>query len=179
MSMSSVQNARTITRPVKADGSNRAAEAARPFVHVLADSSDKLSGVCSILEQQFAIAGERLDAEAKLSQVPFAIVVRAELRDTGTIAAIKKRAARLAKATKRIFLVEHSSHASISQAYALGATLVLPGTINKIKLLAALADPVEPAPASSGDRATAGQRRRDSCHRHRIDVHGRYPWPAP
>ena len=150
MSMPSVQNARTITSHVKADGSNRAAEAARPFVHVLADTSDKLSGVCSILEQQFAIAGERLDAEAKLSQVPFAIVVRAELRDTGTIAAIKRRAARLAKAKKRIFLVEHSSHASISQAYALGATLVLPGSINKIKLLAALTDPVEPAPDSSG-----------------------------
>ena len=108
--MSSVQNARTITSPVKADGGNRAAEAARPFVHVLADSSDKLSGICSILEQQFAVAGERLDAEAKLSQVPFAIVIRAELRDIGTIAAIKKRAARLAKAKKRIFLVEHSSH---------------------------------------------------------------------
>jgi putative nucleotidyltransferase with HDIG domain len=149
MSISSAQNARTIIRPVKADGSNRAAEAARPFVHVLADSSDKLSGVCSILERQFTIAGERLDAEAKLSHVPFAIVVRAELRDTGTIVAIKKRAARLAKATKRIFIVEHSSHASVSQAYALGATLVLPGPLNKIKLLTALADPAEPAPASS------------------------------
>ena len=148
--MSPVQNARTPISPVKGDSGARVAEAARPYVHVLADSSDKLSGVCSILERQFAIAGERLDAEAKLSQVPFAIVVRAELRDTGTIAAIKKRAPKLAKATKRIFLVEHSSHASVSQAYALGATLVLPGTINKMKLLAALADPGEPVSASSG-----------------------------
>jgi putative nucleotidyltransferase with HDIG domain len=145
-----VQNARTISRPVKSDGGIREKEAARAFVHVLADSSDKLSSVCSILEQQFAIAGERLDAEAKLSQVPFAIVIRAELRDVHTVAAIKKRAAKLAKATKRIFLVEHSSHMSISQAYALGATLVLPGTIDKIKLLAALADPAEEASASSG-----------------------------
>lgn len=139
-------NARTISSPVKSDGGVRATAAARPVVHVLADSSDKLSGVCSILERQFAVAGERLDAEAKLSQVPFAIVVRADLRDTVTIAAIKKRTPKLAKATKRIFLVEHSSHASVSQAYALGATLVLPGTINKLKLLAALA---EPASASS------------------------------
>ncbi|KJC51942.1 HD domain-containing phosphohydrolase [Bradyrhizobium sp. LTSP857] len=146
-----MQNARTITRPVKGDEGIRATDAARPFVHVLADSSDKLAGVCSILEQQFTVAGERLDAEAKLSQVPFAIVIRAELRDTGTIAAIKKRAAKLAKATKRIFLVEHSSHTTISQAYALGATFVLPGTINKIKLLAALADPAEPSSASSGN----------------------------
>ena len=139
-----MQNARTIVSPVKADGSLRAAQSARPFVHVLADSSDKLSGICAALESQFAIAGERLDAEAKLSQVPYAIVIRAELRDLGTIAAIKKRSTRLAKATKRIFLVEHSSHVCIAQAYALGATLVLTGPVNKTKLLAALADPAEP-----------------------------------
>ncbi|MDA9509487.1 hypothetical protein XI09_33600 [Bradyrhizobium sp. CCBAU 11386] len=148
-----MQNPRIISRPVKGDDGIREAEAMRPFVHVLADSSDKLSGVCSILERQFAVAGERLDAHPKLSQVPFAIVVRAELRDVDNIAAIKKRAAKLAKATKRIFLVEHSSHASVSQAYALGATLVLPGTINRFKLLAALADPAEPASASSSGAA--------------------------
>ncbi|WP_027530823.1 HD-GYP domain-containing protein [Bradyrhizobium sp. WSM3983] len=145
-----MQNARTITCPVKRDDGIRKAQSARPFVHVLADSSDKLSGICSALEQQFTVAGERLDAEAKLSQVPYAIVIRAELRDVGNIAAIKKRAAKLAKATKRIFLVEHSSHVCISQAYALGATLVLAGPLNKIKLLAALADPAEPALDSSG-----------------------------
>lgn len=96
-----MQNARTISRPVKGDGGIREKEAARPFVHVLADSSEKLSSVCSILEQRFAVAGERLDAEAKLSQMPFAIVIRAELRDVHTIAAIKKRAIKFAKATKR------------------------------------------------------------------------------
>ncbi|MEH2484912.1 HD-GYP domain-containing protein [Bradyrhizobium sp. AZCC 2230] len=145
-----MQNARTITSSVKGDGGIRAAQSARPFVHVLADTSDKLSGICAALEQQFAVAGERLDAEAKLTQVPFAIVVRAELRDVDNIVAIKRRSARLAKATKRIFLVEHSSHVCISQAYALGATLVLPGPLNKIKLLAALADPADPASDSRG-----------------------------
>lgn len=147
--MSAVQNARTIASPVKGGGI-RAAQSARPFVHVLADSSDKLSGICAAIEPQFCVAGERLDAEAKLSQSPFAIVIRADLRDVDNIAAIKKRSARLAKAKKRIFLVEHSSHVCISQAYALGATLVLPGPLNKIRLLAALADPVEPAEASNG-----------------------------
>ncbi len=144
-----MQNARTISSPVKSSGGIRPTSAARPFVHVLANSSGKLSGICAVLEQQFTVAGERLDAEAKLSQVPFAIVIRAELRDVDNIAAIKKRVARLAKATKRIFLVEHASHLCISQAYALGATLVLPGPLNKIKLLAALADPAEPTSASS------------------------------
>lgn len=147
-----MQNARTTTSPVKGGGSIRAAQPARPFVHVLADSSNKLAGICAALEQQFTVAGERLDAEAKLSQVPFAIVIRAELRDVDNIAAIKKRSARLAKAAKRIFLVEHSSHVCISQAYALGATLVLPGPLNKTELLAALADPAEPDSSGGSPR---------------------------
>ncbi|MDA9412068.1 hypothetical protein XH80_36405 [Bradyrhizobium sp. CCBAU 45384] len=143
-----MQNARTMTGYVKGDR-HRAAASARPFVHVLADCSDKLSRICAVLEQRFAVAGERLDAEAKLSQVPYAIVIRAELRDVDNIAAIKKRSARLAKATKRIFLVEQPSHVCVSQAYALGATLVLPGPLNKIRLLAALAEPAEPAADSA------------------------------
>jgi putative nucleotidyltransferase with HDIG domain len=148
-----VQNARTIISPVKSDAGIKTAQSARPFVHVLADSSDKLSGVCSALEQQFTVAGERLDAEGKLSQAPYAIIIRAELRDVDNIAAIKKRSARLAKAAKRIFLVEHSSHVCISQAYALGATLVLPGPFNKIKLQAALAEPTDPASDSPAGSA--------------------------
>lgn len=137
--------------PVNRGGGIRESDAARPLVQVLADTSERLSGIRSILEERFTVAGERLDADAKLSHVPAAIIVRAELRDVDNIAAIKKRAGKLAKAKKRIFLVEHNSHACVSQAYALGATLVLPGTINRIKLLASLADRAEPAPASSGD----------------------------
>ncbi|MCS3725719.1 HD-GYP domain-containing protein [Bradyrhizobium betae] len=145
-----MQNARTILRPVNRNGDIREAEAARPLVQVLADTSERLSGVRSILEEKFTVAGERLDADARLTQVPTAIVIRAELRDVDNIAAIKKRAGRLAKASKRIFILEHTSHVGISQAYALGATLVLPGVINRIKLLAALSDPANEASAASG-----------------------------
>ncbi|WP_375309307.1 HD domain-containing phosphohydrolase [Bradyrhizobium sp. A5] len=145
-----MQNARTILRPANRDGGIREAEAARPLVQVLADTSERLSGVRSILEEKFTVAGERLDADARLTQVPSAIVIRAELRDVDNIAAIKKRAGRLAKAGKRIFILEHTSHVGISQAYALGATLVLPGVINRIKLLAALSDTPNEASAPSG-----------------------------
>ena len=145
-----MQNARAIQNPARRDGGIRETEAARPLVQVLADTSEKLSGIRSILEGKFTVAGERLDADAKLAQVPAAIVIRAELRDVDNIAAIKKRAGKLAKAGKRIFLLEHSSHVGISQAYALGATHVLPGTIDRIKLLAALTDPADELSASSG-----------------------------
>ena len=125
------------------------------FVHVLADSSDKLSGVCSILERQFTVAGERLDADAKLPHAPQAVVVRADLRAVGNIVALKKRAARLSKAEKRVFLVEHPSHVAVSQAYALGATLVLPGMINRQRLLAALANPAASNNASANNASQA------------------------
>jgi len=148
-----VQNARTIQGPVNRDGGTRATETARPLVQVLADSSDKLSGIRSILEERFTVAGERLDADARLAQVPYAIVIRAELRDVDNIAAIKKRSGALAKARKRIFLLEHTSHVGISQAYALGATSVLPGTINRIKLLAALNEAGVDTSASSNATA--------------------------
>ncbi|MDH2401895.1 HD domain-containing protein [Bradyrhizobium sp. SSUT18] len=111
------------------------------FVHVLADTSDKLFGLCSLLERLFTVAGERLDVQAKLPYAPAAVVVSADLRALENIAALKRRAARFAKANKRIFLVEQTSHVCISQAYALGATLVLPGKLEPIKLVAALADP--------------------------------------
>ncbi|WP_342730396.1 HD domain-containing phosphohydrolase [Bradyrhizobium sp. B117] len=148
-----MQNAGTIQDPVNRDGGIRETEAARPLVQVLADTSDKLSRIHSILEERFTVAGERLDADAKLAQVPSAVIIRAELRDVDNIAAIKKRAGKLAKAKKRIFLLEHTSHVGISQAYALGATLVLPAMLTRTRLLAALSDPADPASASSNDPA--------------------------
>ena len=118
------------------------------FVHVLADDAAKLSDLCCILDRRVRVAAERLDVDAKLSEVPHAVVVRVDLRVVENIAALKKRSARMAKVPKRIFLVEEPSHVCISQAYALGATLALPGTINQSKLLAALADPADPESAS-------------------------------
>jgi putative nucleotidyltransferase with HDIG domain len=118
------------------------------FVHVLADNATKLSDLCGILDRRFRVAAERLDVDAKLSQAPHAVVVRADLSVVKNIAALKTRSARMAKIPKRIFLVEEPSHVCISQAYALGATLALPGTINQSKMLAALADPADPERAS-------------------------------
>ncbi|TQF31932.1 HD domain-containing phosphohydrolase [Bradyrhizobium sp. UNPA324] len=146
-----MQHARTTSGSVNGEVGIPRTATARPFLHVLADTSDKLSGICSILQERFTIAGERLDADSRLSQTPAAIVIRAELRDVDNIAAIKRRAGKLAKVRKRIFLLEHTSHVCISQAYALGATLVLPSTVGRTKLLAALADPADRPSASSGD----------------------------
>lgn len=131
------------------------------LVHVLADNAAKLSDLCRVLDRRFRIAAERLDVDAKLSQVPHAVVVRADLRLVENIAALKRRSARLTKIPKRIFLVEEPSHVCISQAYALGATLALPGTVNPAKLFAALADP-----ANAESALLTGEPQRD----HAIEV---------
>lgn len=47
------------------------------LVHVLADTSEKLFGLCSLFGGQFTVAGERLDVEAKLPHAAAAVVVRA------------------------------------------------------------------------------------------------------
>src|SRR3954454_22495960 len=120
------------------------------LVHVLADTSEKLFGLCSLFGEQFTVAGERLDVEAKLPHDAAAVVVRADLRALENIVALKRRAARLAKAKKRIFLVEHISHVGISQAYALGATSVLRGKIDAAKILAALAGAGDESGPTSG-----------------------------
>ncbi|MET4042099.1 HD domain-containing phosphohydrolase [Bradyrhizobium sp. RT6a] len=120
------------------------------LVHVLADTSEKLFGLCSLFGEQFTVAGERLDVEAKLPHDAAAVVVRADLRALENIVALKRRAARLAKAKKRIFLVEQISHVCISQAYALGATSVLRGKIDAAKILAALAGAGDESGPTSG-----------------------------
>jgi putative nucleotidyltransferase with HDIG domain len=120
------------------------------LVHVLADTSEKLFGLCSLFGEQFTVAGERLDVEAKLPHDAAAVVVRADLRALENIVALKRRAARLAKAKKRIFLVEQISHVRISQAYALGATSVLRGKIDAAKILAALAGAGDESGPTSG-----------------------------
>ena len=149
-----MQNSSLIT-PARAQGVLGDRETPPAFVHVLADRSDKLSGVCSIVQRRFTVAGERLDVEARLPHTPLAVIVRADLRDVENIAALKRRAAQLAKARKRIFLVEQPSHICMSQAYALGATVVLAGTIDQTRLLAALADRANPENASPEDAPRA------------------------
>ncbi|PJG53163.1 hypothetical protein CVM73_22130 [Bradyrhizobium forestalis] len=127
------------------------------FVQVLADEAARLSGLCRMLDRRFRVEGERLDLDAKLSELPDALVVRADLRTIENIAALKTRSAWMARIPKRIFLVEQPSHACLSQAYALGATLAVMGPVNPSKLFAALADRARPgetaSPAGGTDNA--------------------------
>jgi len=68
------------------------------------------------------------------------VLVAADLRVVDNIAAIKQFGRRLSRIARRIFVLDHQSRLSTVQAYALGATGVLPAPVDPAQLLAKLAD---------------------------------------
>ncbi|HTO65239.1 MAG TPA: HD domain-containing phosphohydrolase [Bradyrhizobium sp.] len=109
-------------------------------VHVIGDSPAKISTLRTMLERQFAITSEPIsDAQIRDGNVD-AVLVAADLRVVDNIAAIKQFGRRLSRIAKRIFVLDHDSRLSTVQAYALGATGVLPAPIDHAQLLAKLVD---------------------------------------
>ena len=109
-------------------------------VHVIGDSPAKISTLRAMLERQFAITSEPIsDAQIRDGSVD-AVLVAADLRVVDNIAAIKQFGRRLGRIAKRIFVLDHQSRLSTVQAYALGATGVLPAPVDQTQLLATLAD---------------------------------------
>jgi len=109
-------------------------------VHVIADTSAKLAGVRSLLGRKHAVTSELLRGlNVQRSNID-TLVIRADLRAIDGVCALKQILVDLNRVEKRIFLVEDSAHLAISQAYALGATVVLTGPLNKARLLREVAD---------------------------------------
>ncbi|WP_213741643.1 HD domain-containing phosphohydrolase [Bradyrhizobium sp. dw_411] len=127
-------------------------------VHVVADSSAKLAGICAVLERKYKVTSELLTA-AKVGRGNCrAVVVKADLRVVENIEALRTTLGSLAHVKKRIFLLDQKVNLGIAQAYALGATLVLAGPVDQAKLLAALADrsdPVVGAPVATNEDTDA------------------------
>jgi putative nucleotidyltransferase with HDIG domain len=121
------------------------------LVHIVADSSIKLAGVRSVLEKRYDITSELLNGVSVQRSGMQALVVRADLRALQNISALRRILDSLPNVDKRIFLIDDAAHLSASQAYALGASCVLQGSLNQAKLLKELADCL-PAEPSSVDR---------------------------
>ena len=118
-------------------------------VLVVADNLAKLSSICSTLQPHHQVTPHLL-GDAELGDVmPQILVVRADLRAIENIAPLRKTLDPLRRAKKRVFIVEQPTHAAVSQAYALGATEVLAGSLNSSHLLACLSSR-EGHPSSAG-----------------------------
>jgi putative nucleotidyltransferase with HDIG domain len=120
-------------------------------VHVVADDPAKLISVRKLLEPKFPVTSELLCGGNVQRGEVTALVIRADLRRLENIHALKKIIRALSKVRKRIFLLDASAHLHVSQAYALGATRVLLGPLNRSRLFAELVEPVIAGEAATGD----------------------------
>jgi putative nucleotidyltransferase with HDIG domain len=111
-------------------------------VHVVADKAATLAIVSAMLQRKYAVTSELLGRPTARCSSTQAIVVKADLRKRESVGAVKELLKALSAAPIRIFLIDESSHLLMSQAYALGATCVLVGPTNQIRLLAELNDKV-------------------------------------
>lgn len=114
-------------------------------VHLISDSESKLSTLRRLLTEHCALTTEMLPHIELSGKSIDAVVVAADLRAGKTIAALKQVSGKLARISKRIFLADHSSRLTTVQAYALGATTVLPDAPTQQQLLAKLTNIASPS----------------------------------
>lgn len=130
-------------------------------IHAVADNSTRLAALRAILEPHFAVTSELLGGPTVQRSKIEALVVKADLRRIENICALKELLDSCNKVSKRIFLVDDAAHLYVAQAYALGASRVLLGPVNRTKLLAELTDrapsggPSAPEDARSTEAAAA------------------------
>lgn len=109
-------------------------------IHIVGDSSARMSAVRTMLEQQLTVTSEFLDKADVHDRDIAAIVVTADLRLVDSISALKRISEKLSRIRKRVFLIDRRNRLSVVQAYALGATDVLINPVSKTQLLAKLID---------------------------------------
>lgn len=109
-------------------------------IHAVADNSARLAAIRAILEPYFAVTSELLGGATVQRGEIQALVIKADLRVIENICALKKLLDSHSNVRKRIFLVDDAAHLYVSQAYALGASRVLLGPVDRTKLIAELTD---------------------------------------
>jgi putative nucleotidyltransferase with HDIG domain len=133
------------------------------LVHVLTDTSARRSAVEALLASRHHVTSELLGSAGVRHGDYDALVVKADLRAPEMITALRTTLNGMTDVPKRIFLLDYPTRLNISQAYALGATLVLTGSASQKRLLSLLdgessrtgtADE-EPAAAQMGATAIA------------------------
>lgn len=128
-------------------------------VHVIGDTVGRLSMLRATLPSQCAVSSELLSSASLQDREIDGVVIAVDLRNLESISALKRLSAKLNQIPRRFFLVEQQTHLSIAQAYALGATHVLPSSVAAPHLLAELSDhrssPIVVGESISGGAAAA------------------------
>jgi len=128
-------------------------------VQLFGDTQAKLAALRGMLGTRYPLRAALL-GDASLGGGVDAVVVDADLRIVDNVIALKQIARQLGRVPKRIFLVDRKSRLSRVQAYALGATAILPNTVDRRHLLEKLAGyasaSAAPGPLGAREAASAG-----------------------
>jgi putative nucleotidyltransferase with HDIG domain len=117
-------------------------------VHLVADNAGKIAELRAVLAPHYAVTSSLLGDE-NIGHGEFdAIVIAADLKAVEIIVALKESFPKFKNSRKRIFIIDQKARLFVFQAYALGATHVLPRSASMLNLLATLAD---------GDNASIAQ----------------------
>jgi putative nucleotidyltransferase with HDIG domain len=122
-------------------------------IHVIGDTVGKLSMLRATLPSQYGVSAELLSGASLQRRDVDAVVVAADLRNLENISALKQLSAKLSKIGRRLFIIEQKTRVSIAQAYALGATQVLPSAVG---LVAELTDS-RLSPIEAGENKLRGR----------------------
>ena len=122
-------------------------------IHVIGDTVGKLSMLRATLPSQYGVSSELLSGASLRRRDVDAVVVAADLRNLENISALKQLSAKLSKIGRRLFIIEQKTRVSIAQAYALGATQVLPSAVG---LVAELTDS-RLSPIEAGENKLRGR----------------------
>jgi putative nucleotidyltransferase with HDIG domain len=122
-------------------------------IHVIGDTVGKLSMLRATLPSQYGVSSELLSGASLQRRDVDAVVVAADLRNLENISALKQLSAKLSKIGRRLFIIEQKTRVSIAQAYALGATQVLPSAVG---LVAELTDS-RLSPIEAGENKLRGR----------------------
>jgi HD-GYP domain-containing protein (c-di-GMP phosphodiesterase class II) len=126
-------------------------------VHLVADSQGKLSELRGMLAPHFAVKSSLL-GDKDIGHGSFdTVLIAVDLKAVENILALKEILCKFKSARKKIFVVEQKAHLLVFQAYALGATQVIPHPLLAQDLPSALADCDKPA-VTSGEAAIGAQR---------------------
>jgi hypothetical protein len=126
-------------------------------VHLVADRQCTIAELRGMLTPHYAVTSAMLGSPNSANNEFDFVIIAADLKIVENIAALKDIFPTLKTARKKIFLADPKARLLVFQAYALGATRVIPHPLIAQSLLAVLADSDKPAVISSGEAAIGAQ----------------------